>query len=94
MASSGSWPIMTELAPVILVGLTYPGVAEQKQGPIYKLGRTRDYTPSHVENDGTGYGEEYQKFSGGGDRFLDFLTKELTPYLENGSSMPDRRVLP
>ena len=71
-----------ELAPVILVGIAYPGVAEQKQGPIYKRSRTRDYTPSHVENDGFGYGEEFQKVSGGGDHFLDFIAQELTPYLE------------
>lgn len=71
-----------ELAPAILVGIAYPGVAKQKQGPIYKLSRTRDYTPSHVENDGYGYGEQYQKFSGGGDHFLDFVTQELAPYLE------------
>jgi uncharacterized protein len=69
-----------ELSPTILVGLAYPGVAEEKHGPIYKANRTRDYTISRVLEGG--YGPEFQKLSGGADRFLDFLAEDLLPYLD------------
>ena len=69
-----------ELQPMILVGIAYPGVAEEKHGPLFKLNRTRDYTPTFVAKGG--YGSEFQKQSGGADRFLDFVDQELFPYLE------------
>lgn len=69
-----------ELDPAVLVGIAYPGVAEEKHGPIYKVNRTRDYTPSHVATGG--YGEEFQRLSGGADRFFDFIEQELVPYLK------------
>ncbi|MFI5363828.1 MAG: alpha/beta hydrolase [Elusimicrobiota bacterium] len=69
-----------ELAPAILVGIAYPGVAEEKRGPIYKTNRTRDYTPTTMKEGG--YGAEFQKVSGGADRFLEFIGEELVPYLE------------
>jgi len=68
-----------ELPPVIVVGIAYPGGIEQGRGPIYKLSRTRDYTPTHVAKGG--YGPEFQKLSGGADRFLDFIAQELLPVL-------------
>ncbi len=69
-----------EIQPLIVVGVAYPGVADEKYGPIFKLNRTRDYTPTHVAEGG--YGKEFQKLSGGADRYLDFITKELIPHLE------------
>lgn len=70
-----------ELPPVIIVGIAYPGVSGEKYGPIHKTARTRDYTPTHVTTGG--YGAEFQKASGGADHFLDFVQKELAPYIES-----------
>jgi predicted alpha/beta superfamily hydrolase len=69
-----------ELRPMILVGVAYPGGIEAGRGTAYRLNRTRDYTPTHVADGG--YGSEFQKVSGGADRFLDFMTEELLPFLE------------
>lgn len=69
-----------ESGDAIIVGITYPGVSEDKHGPIFERSRTRDYTPTHVTYGG--YGEEYQKASGGADTFFDFIEKELFPYIE------------
>ena len=68
-----------ELEPVVVVGLDYVGVSEQGYGPIYKHARTRDYTPTHVAD--VGYGPEASRDSGGADRFLDFVQRELLPWL-------------
>ncbi|MBA2650731.1 MAG: alpha/beta hydrolase [Tatlockia sp.] len=57
----------------ILVGLAYSNSKE------YKKNRTRDYTPSYVPSGG--YGSEYQKYSGGAEKFYQFIHKELIPYL-------------
>ncbi len=43
--------------------------------------RTRDLTPTHVD---VAFGDStFVKTSGGGDQFLDFLEKELIPYIDN-----------
>ena len=43
--------------------------------------RTRDLTPSHVD---IMFGDSvFARTSGGGDKFLDFLEKELIPYVES-----------
>src|SRR5262249_5126347 len=68
-----------ELAPVVVVGLDYPGVSDQGYGPILKNSRTRDYTPTHTTHGG--YSPEAIRGSGGADRFLDFLQGELLPQL-------------
>lgn len=70
-----------ELPPLVLIGIGYPGVEDEKHGPKFKLNRTRDYTPTHVEKGG--YGPEFDKASGGADRFLDFIEQELNPYIES-----------
>ncbi len=70
-----------EVSPLIVVGVAYPGVAQEKSGPIHKLSRTRDYTPTHMDKGG--YGEEFQKQSGGGGRFLRCFEQELIPYIES-----------
>jgi predicted alpha/beta superfamily hydrolase len=81
-----------ELRPLILVGITYPGVAQEKYGPLLKTGRTRDYTPTHVASGG--YGEQFQKQSGGADRFLNFIQKELIPDLDKEFRVkPDRSIV-
>lgn len=56
----------------IIVGIAYADFE-------YKKNRTRDYTPSYV-SDG-GYGPEYQKYSGGANKFYQFINKELMPYM-------------
>lgn len=70
-----------EIKPVIVVGVAYPGVAQEKFGPLHKLNRTRDYTPSHLAKGG--YGDEFQKQSGGADQFLLLLERELIPNIES-----------
>jgi predicted alpha/beta superfamily hydrolase len=62
------------LPPVILVAIAYGGELH------YRLNRTRDYTPTFVATGG--YGPEYQRVSGGAPRFLDFMEKELVPYVD------------
>jgi predicted alpha/beta superfamily hydrolase len=57
----------------ILVGIAYSNAEE------YKKNRTRDYTPSYVPLGG--YGPEYQKYSGGAEKFYRFIHIELIPYL-------------
>lgn len=75
-----------DLPEVLLVGIAYEGP------PSYRLHRTRDYTPTFVP-DGA-YGPEYQRHSGGGGRFLDFLTDELAPWVEQRyRAAPDGRTI-
>lgn len=82
-----------ELRPLILVGIASPGAAQEKHGPIMKLNRTRDFTPTHVATGG--YGAEFQKASGGADKFLDFIEQELIPHLEQNYRVKhdDRTIL-
>ena len=56
----------------IIVGIAYTNSKE------YKKNRTRDYTPSYVT--AGGYGEQYQKYSGGAEKFYQFINSELIPY--------------
>lgn len=56
----------------ILVGIAYSNSNE------YKKNRTRDYTPSYARSGG--YGSEYQKYSGGAEKFYQFIHTELIPY--------------
>lgn len=74
------------LEPLLVVGIAY-------DGPLrYRLDRTRDYTPSHSPRGG--YGEEMQKHSGGGPEFLEFLSGELIPFIdERYRTADDRRAL-
>lgn len=81
-----------ELRPLILVGVAYPGVDEEKYGPTHKLNRTRDYTPTKVFDGG--YGKEFQRHSGGADKFLDFVSFELLPFLSKSYRIkPDDRAI-
>lgn len=69
---------MTDL---VIVGLAYPGVSEEKYGAIFKTNRTRDYTPTNLKIGG--YGKEIQKSSGGAEHFLDAIEKEIVPELKS-----------
>ena len=62
------------LREMIIVGIAYDGPDR------YRLNRTRDYTP-HFAPTG-GYGPEYQKVSGGGPKFLQFIREELIPWTD------------
>ncbi len=62
------------LREVIVVGIAYDGELQ------YRLNRTRDYTPKFVPDGG--YGAEYQKVSGGGPKFLEFIENELIPFVD------------
>jgi predicted alpha/beta superfamily hydrolase len=55
------------------------------------LNRTRDYTPSKVLDGG--YGPEFQKYSGGADKFYEFLKNELIPYINKTFSVNDDRAI-
>ena len=46
----------------------------------YRLNRTRDYTPYHHPTGG--YGNEMQRMSGGGPAFLEFLQRQVVPFVE------------
>lgn len=67
-----------DLPPLILVAIAYPGAAADRA--VYKMNRTRDYTPVFAPEGG--YGTEYQKVSGGGPKFRAFIAAELIPFVE------------
>lgn len=73
------------LAELILVGIAYDGPAE------YRLNRTRDYTPTRSLIGG--YGPEYQKFSGGGEKFRAFIRDELLPFIDANYRTTAERTL-
>ncbi|MBN8825520.1 MULTISPECIES: alpha/beta hydrolase-fold protein [unclassified Spirosoma] len=50
---------------------------------IPNTNRTRDLTPTHVENDPPFMGGEFAKPSGGGNAFLSFIEKELIPHIDS-----------
>jgi predicted alpha/beta superfamily hydrolase len=73
------------ISETLIFGIAY-------DGPLnYRVNRTRDYTPTHVP--GSGYGAEFQKHSGGGKAFADFLEKELIPYLSKQFRLDKKQVL-
>ena len=67
-----------DLPPMILVAIAYPGAAADRA--VYRMNRTRDYTPAYAPDGG--YGAEYQKVSGGGPKFRAFIATELMPLIE------------
>jgi predicted alpha/beta superfamily hydrolase/peptidoglycan/xylan/chitin deacetylase (PgdA/CDA1 family) len=73
------------LPPVVLVAIAYGGP------PAYRLNRTRDYTPTHVDTGG--YGAEYQRVSGGAPAFLQFIRDELVPYIGQAYNVSDDRAI-
>jgi hypothetical protein len=74
------------LAELILVGIAYDGA------PDYRTNRTRDYTPTKSLI--SGYGPEYQRYSGGGERFKLFIRDELVPFINaNYRTAPERTLV-
>jgi hypothetical protein len=73
------------LAELILVGIAYDGPEE------YRLNRTRDYTPTRSMIGG--YGPEYQKYSGGGEKFRAFVRDELVPFIDANYRTTAERTL-
>lgn len=49
---------------------------------IPNTNRTRDLTPTHTEEDRDGDDTGWLKDSGGGEKFNDFMEKELIPYID------------
>lgn len=45
--------------------------------------RTRDLTPTHVESDPPFMDRDFSKNSGGGEKFLAFIEKELMPHIDS-----------
>ena len=80
-----------DLPPMILVAIAYPGSAQDRN--LYKLSRTRDYTPSFVKEGG--YGLEFQKVSGGAPKFKAFMATELFPFVERkfAADLSDRTII-
>lgn len=66
---------MNQAPHAVLVSIAYPGVYPDMRR--YRLERTRDYTPFAFPDGG--YGPEFQKHSGGGPAFLEFLVREVMP---------------
>ena len=60
---------------------------------IENTNRNRDLTPTHTRKGFMGDDADYLKDSGGADRFLDFIEKELFPYVENNYRTLPFRVL-
>lgn len=73
-----------DLEDVMLVGIGYAV-------DHYRLNRTRDYTPAFTLDGG--YGEEMQRYSGGGPKFLDFIEQELIPFVEQNYAQAKSKTL-
>lgn len=73
------------ISNMFVFGIAYDGP------PKYKMNRTRDYTPTFVATGG--YGGQYQKVSGGGPNFYQFLKVDLVPYLNKSFRLNEQRTL-
>lgn len=79
-----------QLPEMIVVAIAYPDADGNE--PLYRMTRSRDYTPIFHPTDG--YGEEFQANSGGGPAFLDFISERLLPELERRYPIdPEDRTL-
>jgi len=76
-----------DLPPVLLVAIAYDPAGQEG----YRLNRTRDYTPTHVDTGG--YGPEYQRLSGGAPDFLTFIRRELIPFIGRTYAVSEDRTL-
>lgn len=74
----------------IVVSIGYDGYGDNQMHP-YRVNRTRDYTPAHSPEGG--YGPEYQKHSGGGPKFRQFLGEELIPMIDRTFRTTSERTL-
>lgn len=73
-----------QMPELLLVAIAYDGP------PNYRLHRTRDYTPTQSLTGG--YGPEYQRYSGGGEKFRDFIDEELLPFIETNFRVTQERT--
>ena len=64
---------------LILIGIAYDHPPDVDREQSYRVNRTRDYTPVFSEE---GYPKAVQKYSGGAEHFLEFIDKELIPYVD------------
>jgi hypothetical protein len=55
--------------------------------------RTRDLTPTHIENDLPMMGTAFSRTTGGGENFLSFIEKELMPHIDSLYPTQPYRVL-
>lgn len=69
--------LLGAVEPVILVGLSLDGEASD-----FFYTRSRDYTPTKVAADNLGSRAAMVPTSGGGPAFLNFLKRELIPFIE------------
>ena len=76
-----------DLPDLLIVSIGYGGPR------VYKLNRTRDYTPTHAPAEAGAYGQEYQAHSGGGPKFLAFIESELMPLLHKRYRAAPKPVL-
>lgn len=53
--------------------------------------RARDLTPTHVSS--TGADSTFYKLTGGGDKFIEFISTELIPYIEKNYPAGQERIL-
>ena len=74
----------------IVVSIAYDGTVPNERQQ-YRTNRTRDYTPRHSPEGG--YGPEYQKVSGGGPKFRQFLGEELIPLIDRSYRTTKERTL-
>lgn len=77
------------LPEMIVVGIAYEGASQEMNK--YRKHRSRDYTPTYTLEGG--YGPEFQKYSGGGEKFRTFIISELIPFMESNYRVePDNRT--
>lgn len=55
--------------------------------------RTRDLTPTHVNSDPPYMDSNFSKPSGGGEKFISFIEKELMPYIDSAYPTSPYRLL-
>lgn len=72
--------------PMIVVAIACDG-CDRYTSDAYRRNRTRDYTP--VFSPSGGYSPGFQKVSGGGPKFLQFIREELIPRIDR-----DYRTMP
>lgn len=73
-----------QMPGLLLVAIAYGGP------PNYRVNRTRDYTPTKSLTGG--YGPEYQKHSGGGEKFRGFIREELLPFIASNYRVTQERT--
>ncbi|MGI1679850.1 MAG: hypothetical protein K6L75_14000 [Cellvibrionaceae bacterium] len=60
---------------LLIVGISY------SQEVSWQISRTRDYTPTYAPKENNYHSAEAREYSGGAKSYLEFIEKELFPYL-------------